>query len=135
MQVTAEIDWVSAWYDTWAVMDSTINFRITATFAVIVAIHALGEKATRHVKIPVAALYFGFSMFSASRMGLIFTESETIMRALQEAGIDMFGDGATYGFWTAVGVVSLVLTFVFGTCYTLYFVLRGSKGGESQIHH
>ena len=61
MEVETEIDWVAAWYDTWTVIDSTINFWITATFAVIVAIHALGEKATKQVTRPVAALYAGFS--------------------------------------------------------------------------
>ena len=46
VQVSTEIDWLNAYYGVFNTWDATFNFWITATFAVIVAIHAISKTIT-----------------------------------------------------------------------------------------
>ena len=125
MQVSREVDWVTAWYEIWAVFDATINFWITATFAVIIAIHALGDRATKPVTRPIALLYAGFSLYTAFRTAGISMESQKVIEEISKPDIDLF---AYYSFnWGGIGDGVLFVTFLIGTIYTIYFVLTAHK--------
>jgi hypothetical protein len=90
METSKEVDWVAAWYGVWNIWDSTIGFWMTATFAVIVATHALGNRATREVTRPLAILYATFSTYTILRGITISLESNRIAEEVSKPEIDMF---------------------------------------------
>ena len=127
MQVTREVDWVAAWYEIWGVYDATINFWITVTFAVIVAVHALGIRATRQVTFPLAALYTSFSLYTALRSIGLYSDTKKVVEELKKADIDFFQYNSTTLDWGALADVVLAAIFLFGTVFTIYFILTAHK--------
>ncbi len=123
--MSIEIDWFAAWYGNFQVWDSTINFWLTATFAVIVAIHALGERATKRITRLVAALYGAFSLYTALRGLAISKETLYLMETIKSLGID-----AEASFFSSAGVYAdalMLVIFLFGSVATTIFVLTASR--------
>ena len=116
-----EVDWVAAWYEIYAVWDATINFWITATFAVIIAVHVLGPRATKTVTIPIALLYTGFSLYTGFRFMGIGIESLKVVEEISKFDIDLFSHYSWFN-WGRASDIALAVTFVGGTIYTIYFV-------------
>ena len=126
MQASREVDWVSAWYDLWAVSDAVISFWITATFAVLIAVHMLGDRATRSITNAIALLYTGFCIYSAFRVAQLMTEAQKVVEELFKEDIDLFAYQSSIS-WGAVGDYVLTATLLFGSIYTIYFVLTVHK--------
>jgi len=122
MQASREVDWVAAWYDIWGVADATLNFWITATFAVLVAVHALGNRATKQITLPIAILYTGFSLYTAFRVVGILRETQKVVEEITKPDINLFAHYTGIGWGTLADYV-LFGTFVFGCIYTVYFVI------------
>ena len=66
--IPTEIDWLSAYYGVFDAWDATFNFWITATFAVIVAVHAI-SKLKLQICVGFYLLYIRYSR-SQCRAGL-----------------------------------------------------------------
>ena len=128
MEYSNEIDWLAAWYLSYGVWDSTINFWITATFAVLVAVHALGDKATLQITRPIAMLYGAFSIYTILRAIGIYGEASRILEIVTDPSIDLFANG-TYRFGYFADYL-LWAIYACGSIYTTYFVATAHKRNE-----
>ena len=126
--MSVEIDWISAWYGLYGAWDSTINFWLSATFAVIVAIHALGTRATKSVTRMVAALYAAFSLYTMLRAFGIGKETIFVREKIKSLGIEaeesFFSSLASYADFVMLGI------FFFGSVATSIFVLTAPRRKE-----
>ena len=119
--MSVEIDWIAAWYGVYAAWDATINFWLTGTFAVIVAVHALGKRATKPVTRLVASLYGAFSVYTLMRSVAIGAETFFIAERIESLGISservFFSDFGWYADYLMLGI------FMFGSVATVVFVV------------
>ena len=125
MKYSPEIDWITAWYGSYAAWDESINFWLTATFAVIVAVHALGDRVIPLLCRIIAFLYLAFSFYTGSRIVSLALEGAYIMEQMEKIGVelkaDYFGSIGFYGDLVLYGL------FFFGTLATVVFVLTAPR--------
>ena len=126
MGYSNEIDWIAAWYEVSASWDTTISFWMTATFAVIVATHALGERVTLSLTRLLACLYGAFSLYTALRLWSTTEEGLYIFEQLQAANLmlkpaDYLDSSNVYQdvvLWLIIGL---------GSIATVYFVFSAPR--------
>ena len=97
-------------------IDSAFNIWMSATFAVLVAVHLVGSNLKRRVLVVIATMYSLFSLLYLCR--IVDSGSLAIMYGT-EIAVEL-----PFGFWN--GVVRLLI-FAIGTAATLYFIFRSSK--------
>ena len=119
-----EIDWVAAWFDLIALWDTTISFWMSATFAVIVATHALGSRVTPLLTRLLAGLYGAFSLYTLIRLIGLSDDSRYISERLAEAQIRLRPEGFS---WSVISDVILWWIFVIGSVLTIYFILSAPR--------
>ena len=124
MDNSVETDWVAAWFDLIALWDTTISFWMSATFAVIVAIHALGERVTPSLKRLLAGLYGGFSLFTLVRLVGLAEDGRFISERLAEAQIRLRPEG--FG-WSAASEAILWWLVIGGIIATIHFILSAPR--------
>ncbi len=129
MEQSVEINWFDAYYNLFAVWDSTVNFWLTATFAVIVAAHVLREASSKSLTRLLAFLYVGFSLYVFFRGISLFYETFFILDKLSEIGLESnaplpFGE---------IGDVIICVLFLVGTAATTHFVLSSAKQKDGGI--
>ena len=98
-------------------IDNSFNIWMSATFAVLVAIHLVGNRLKRRALIVVATMY---SLFSLLYLGRLMDSGSLAIMYMKEMAADL----PTLGPW--IGAVRLQI-FVIGTVATLYFIFRSSK--------
>ncbi len=125
-----EVDFLSAYYGMVAAWDATLNFWLTATFAVVVAVHVLDRGITTRLKWLLFFLYGLFSIHMLSRSVYITNEGILIQERLREMGIEI--SSADY-FLTAQSIAdfSLILLFLSGSIGTLVFIWYSGKSNNS----
>ena len=122
-QIALEIDWVNAFYSMMGLWDMTLNFWLTATFAIIVAVHVLGDGVTARLRWLILMLYSFFSAFTLSRSLAIGVQSEYIESRLKELGIDL----VTQESIILLSDLLLLTLFLIGTIGTLVFVYTSGR--------
>ena len=124
MDNSLEIDWVAAWFDMIALWDTTISFWMSVTFAVIVAVHALGKRVTPPLTRLLAGLYGAFSLFTLFRLIGLAEDSRFITEHLAAAQIRLRPEG--FG-WSAMSESILWWVVVVGIIATLHFILTAPR--------
>ena len=120
-QVAYEIDWVAAFYSMLGAWDATFNFWITVTFAIIVAVHVLGDGVTTKLRWLILTLYSLFSAQILARSAAIGEQSQYIEARLVELGIDVVSEDYVVSTIFLADLLLLVL-FLVGTIGTLAFI-------------
>ena len=124
MEHSYDIDWMAAYYGNFELGDSTINFWLTATFAVIVAVHALGANVTKNLTRLIASLYALFSVYTWIRYLYLVDQFEFVSNRVQElANSETFGCGETCFVLDSV----IEMLFLGGSLATVIFVLLASR--------
>lgn len=72
-----------------------------AAASVIVAVHALDDKATKVVTCPIVLLYVSFSTYTALRLFTFMEDTNRVYRELVDPSIDFFEIGGSMGFGVA----------------------------------
>ena len=134
MDTTAvtEIDWLNAYYGVFGIWDATFNFWITATFAVIVAVHAISKTITTKLRWFLLVLYLLFSATMLSRAAVVTRESFIVNKRLHELGITLYPDTTEY-LWSATFFfdLSLLLLFIVGSIGTLAYIWSAGREESS----
>ena len=123
MLIPTEIDWLNAYYGVFDAWDATFNFWIAATFAVIVAVHAISKTITTNLRWFLLTLYSLFSITMLSRAAVISHESFVIGGKILELGIPLVPKSDNY-LWSATFFfdVSLLLLFLVGSIGILVYI-------------
>ncbi len=124
--VSKEVDWLGAYYGMVTAWDATLNFWLTATFAVVVAVHVLDRGITPKLKWFLFFLYGLFSTHMLSRSIYITKEGILIQDHLRSLGIQISPEDY---FVSAQSIAdfSLILLFAFGSIGTLVFIFYSGK--------
>ena len=122
--VPIDADLWTAWFSAYDAWDSTINFWLTATFAVIIAAHALSSSMTPRLSRLIAGLYGAFCMYTIFRGISVYLQAASIYSNMLGAGIKFSEIGATMDLFADI-TISLVI--VIGSYGTLRFVLSQKK--------
>lgn len=127
-----EIDWLSAYYGMVTAWDATFNFWLTATFAVIVAVHVLNRGITTKLKWFLFSLYGLFSIHMFSRSIYVSKEGILIQERLAELGISISPEHYFLSA-NAAADFSLLLLFLLGSLGTLVFIASAGKHENESI--
>ncbi|MEE4245342.1 MAG: hypothetical protein V2I33_08010 [Kangiellaceae bacterium] len=122
-----EFELTSLVFDLFRDMDSMIEFWITATFAVVVAVFAANEYLSTKMTKVILALYITASILFALRWALF------LYRTLhyREVMLEQFGrDIATN--WALVTIVATLTVIIFfvGVITACYFLLKESNSSD-----
>ncbi len=102
-----------------SVIDSQLQFWMTATFAIVVASFAARDVLTHRMRLIVSGLYLVATFVFASRWLYEVLDILVYATALSDVGITMPAPLAT--------IVGRIVLMSFGTLVTVYFVIVGSK--------
>ena len=103
-----------------SVIDSQLQFWMTATFAIVVASFAARDVLTHRMRLIVSGLYLVATFVFASRWLYAVLDILVYATALSDIGITMLPAP-----WATI--VGRIVLMSFGTLMTLYFVIVGSK--------
>lgn len=130
-QLPVELDLWSTWYAVFATWDSTINFWISATFAVLVASHTLRNSMTTQMSRYMAWLYGAFCLYTLLRAVSIYAEGANLANVMMSHGITFTRFGGLMNF---LSNLTILVIFLVGSFFTLKFVLStkpsDDKGDE-----
>ena len=98
-------------------IDTSFNIWMSATFAVLVVTHVVGDQLKQRVLLVIALLY---GLFSLLYLGRIMDSGSLAIMYANEIVSELPTIGAP------IGLLRLV-TFAIGTVSTLYFLLRSSR--------
>ncbi len=130
-QLPVEVDLLSAWYAAFATWDSTINFWISATFAVLVASHTLRKSMTTQLARYMAALYGAFCLYTFLRALSLYAEGSNLAHVMLDHGITFTRFGATVNF---LSNLTILVIFLASSFITLKFVFSTtSSDNESDV--
>ena len=102
-----------------SVIDSQLQFWMTATFAIVVASFAARDVLTHRMRLIVSGLYLVATFVFASRWLYQALNILVYATALSDVGFSMRVPLAT--------IVGRIVLMSFGTLMTLYFVIVGSN--------
>ena len=102
-----------------SVIDSQLQFWMTATFAIVVASFAARDVLTHRMRLIVSGLYLVATFVFASRWLYQVLDILVYATALSDVGITGHVPWAT--------IVGRIVLMSFGTAATLYFVIVGSN--------
>ena len=102
-----------------SVIDSQLQFWMTATFGIVVASFAARDVLTHRMRLIVSGLYLVATFVFASRWLYAVLDILVYATALSDVGITMPVPFAT--------IVGRIVLMSFGTLVTVYFVIVGSK--------
>ena len=102
-----------------SVIDSQLQFWMTATFAIVVATFAARDVLTHRMRLIVSGLYLVATFVFASRWLYEVLDILVFATALSDVGITLPVPWAT--------IVGRIVLMSFGTLVTLYFVIVGSN--------
>ncbi len=102
-----------------SVIDSQLQFWMTATFAIVVASFVARDFLTHRMRLIVSGLYLVATFVFASRWLYEVLDILVYANALSDLGISGTAPWAT--------VVGRIVLMLFGTLVTIYFVIVGSK--------
>ncbi|NRB70948.1 MAG: hypothetical protein HRU51_03430 [Xanthomonadales bacterium] len=123
-----EIDLWSTWYAAFSTWDSTINFWITATFAVLVASHSLRNSMTTQLSRYLAGLYVAFCLYTLLRAGSIYVEAYKLSWVMMEYGIGFSRASSLMNF---LSNLTMLLIFIVASFVTVRFVLATAPDRQS----
>ena len=118
----------SAWYAAFGTWDSTINFWLTATFAVVVAAHTLRESMTKRLARLLAWLYGAFCLYTLLRGGSLYIEGVSLSSQMMANGIRFTLLGSILNLLSNITILAI---FCFGSIATIRFILT-SSGPEDE---
>ncbi len=107
-----------------SVIDSQLQFWMTATFAIVVASFAARDVLTHRMRLIVSGLYLVATFVFASRWLYQALNILVYATALSDVGITMPVPWAT--------IVGRIVLMSFGTLMTLYFVIVSSNRQAAQ---
>ena len=115
-----EYDLWSAWYGAFSTWNSTINFWLTATFALIVATHTLSQSMTITLRRLLSYLYGAFCTYTLLRGISLYLEGVNLSSTMIAHGIRFSPASALTNF---LSNVVILLIFLFGSAGALRFLL------------
>ncbi|MEM7218926.1 MAG: hypothetical protein AAF515_11225 [Pseudomonadota bacterium] len=118
-QLPVEYDLWSAWFGAFGIWDSTINFWLTATFALVVASHTLRNTMTLGLRRILAYLYGAFCAYTLLRGISLYLEGLNISQAMIAHGI-YFSPMSAWA--NLLSNVMIFVVFVFGSVGALRFL-------------
>ena len=127
--MSVEIDWLGAYYGMVTAWDATLNFWLTATFAVVVAVHVLDRGMTKQLKWFLFSLYGLFSIHMFSRSVYVTNEGILIQEKLRDLGIEISSSEYFLSAHSAADF-SLFMIFVLGSIGTLVFIFFSGRGRD-----
>ena len=119
-RLPVEFDLWSAWYGAFGTWDSTINFWLTATFALIVATHTLSHSMTVTLRRLLAYLYSAFCIYTLLRGTSLYLEGVNLSTTMINHGITFSPASALANF---LSNVTILLIFLFGSAGALRFLM------------
>ena len=102
-----------------SMIDTQVQFWMTATFAIVVASFARRSFLTRTTRLMVCGLYLVATFVFVSRWAYVTRDIFTLNQALADLGVTLAPPWAT--------IFARVVLMAFGTLATLHFVLARSS--------
>ena len=130
--IAVEVDIWNAWFAAFATWDATINFWLTATFAVIVSTHTLSHSITPSLRRLLATLYIAFCVYTLLRGTSLYLLGVQLSSEMMSQGVRFSPATALANF---LSNVAIILIFVGGSIGASRFILTTSKSAQQEGEH